>query len=374
MKLNIIVCGRFHYHNYVKFMPDMINKLYYSYAVGYNFGLNRDKKINIFVKEYIVAGWIKFFGRKLIFDEIVCLSHFLWGFCLRFFFKPADVNLFMLHGNCLEAIREAKKKKKMVIVEAVNSHPKIVEDILFNEANRVGCGVSGGKINQRDNIIMEASLADYILCPSDAVIDSFLSSGFAADKLIKIPYGSKKRILKNDKIKKHAIERIKILCVGQISIRKGQVNIFESIEGLGNCDVTLVGSADPDYLERLSGYVFEYIKKVDHEKIIDFMRDFDVFVLPSVEDGFAMVVTEAMEAGLPVVVSKYAGASDVVGRCGGGVVVDPTDHEQLRSAIISCAAGEYPGISCDYYSWEDYSHMLSSKINEIYVEWSGRGE
>jgi glycosyltransferase involved in cell wall biosynthesis len=63
------------------------------------------------------------------------------------------------------------------------------------------------------------------------------------------------------------------------------------------------------------------------------MREADVFVLPSLEDSFGLVVLEAMATALPVVVTDHVGASEVIDSGVTGVVVPAGDEAEMKSAI-----------------------------------------
>jgi glycosyltransferase involved in cell wall biosynthesis len=61
----------------------------------------------------------------------------------------------------------------------------------------------------------------------------------------------------------------------------------------------------------------------------------DVLLLPSLEDAFGLVTTEAMASGLPVVVSDLCGSSELVADGGAGIVIPAADSPALELAIRS---------------------------------------
>jgi glycosyltransferase involved in cell wall biosynthesis len=66
----------------------------------------------------------------------------------------------------------------------------------------------------------------------------------------------------------------------------------------------------------------------------DFYRQCDVFVLPSVDDGFGMALLEAMSNYVPSIATTNVGASEVVTDGRDGIVVEPANEDQLAGAIL----------------------------------------
>lgn len=184
----------------------------------------------------------------------------------------------------------------------------------------------------------EIDLVDYLLTPSVTVANSYISEGFPESKVLIIPYGidsSKSSALTNTEIfhnptvtAEKSIRTIEVLCVAQVFPRKGQYHLLKAIssyQGMYKFKVTFIGIADPSYLSALksTGVGFDYHKALSHDDVLIKMANSDVVILNSLEDGFGMVVTEAMSVGAPVAVSQYAGAAETVRRLGGGLVYDP---------------------------------------------------
>ena len=68
-------------------------------------------------------------------------------------------------------------------------------------------------------------------------------------------------------------------------------------------------------------------------KLKEIINKSDVFVLPSLEDGFALVVLQALACGCPVIVSENTGSADIVitNKCGFAVRTHPDRHRRRRA-------------------------------------------
>lgn len=73
--------------------------------------------------------------------------------------------------------------------------------------------------------------------------------------------------------------------------------------------------------------------RVENEELPKYLRKADVFVLPSKFEGFGIVVIEAMASGLPVVVTKVGGLSEIIEDGENGFLIDPEDSKQIADSI-----------------------------------------
>lgn len=65
-----------------------------------------------------------------------------------------------------------------------------------------------------------------------------------------------------------------------------------------------------------------------------YLKAFDIFVLPSLKEGFPYVILEAMAAGLPIIASKVGGIPEMIEDGRSGLLINPGDAKELAGAIL----------------------------------------
>jgi len=185
----------------------------------------------------------------------------------------------------------------------------------------------------------ELSAADHVIVPSDFVRDTLREHpGFRAS-LDVIPYGApppRPEAL----ARRPRGDRLRLLYVGHLSQRKGVSYLFEAMRRLeGLATLTLVGpkpaSECPALEKELQAH--EWLGAVPHGRVLEIMGTHDVFVFPSLFEGMALVIPEAMSEGLPVIATPNSGASMVVSDRQDGFIVPIRDSEAIVSCVVELA-------------------------------------
>jgi glycosyltransferase involved in cell wall biosynthesis len=121
-----------------------------------------------------------------------------------------------------------------------------------------------------------------------------------------------------------------------MSQRKGLADLFKAVNLLGRRDVELVVMGSP--LAEMSFYrgqcaSFRYEPPRPHGAVLNLMKSCDVFCLPSIVEGRALVQQEAMSCGLPLIVTPNAGAEDLIEEGRTGFLVPPGNPEEIGRRI-----------------------------------------
>ena len=148
----------------------------------------------------------------------------------------------------------------------------------------------------------EYQLADALLCPSDFVVKTFLEKGFEAGKLVRHTYGFDETVYYPDLARPRSNGGLTMLFVGVCAVRKGVHFALEAwlrspAHEMGT--FLIAGEFLPAYAEKLSSMLSHpSVKVLGHrDDVPDLMRRSDVLVLPSIEEGYGLVIAEAMGSG-----------------------------------------------------------------------------
>lgn len=160
----------------------------------------------------------------------------------------------------------------------------------------------------------EYAAADLITVPSSFAERSFLARGISATKLRRISYGA--RLERFAPQGAPAPERFDVLFVGHVSLRKGVPYLLEAFAKLRHPRKRLrvAGTIDPTILPLLAQLPqcdVTFLGPVANADLPQLYSMSSVLVLPSIEEGLAMVMAEAMACGCPVVASENTGAEDL---------------------------------------------------------------
>jgi glycosyltransferase involved in cell wall biosynthesis len=111
----------------------------------------------------------------------------------------------------------------------------------------------------------------------------------------------------------------------------------------------------------------EFVGWLEGDELTNFYSSGDLLVMPSFNENFALVVTEALQAGTPCVVSKNVGTADIIQRRGAGLVLSDLTHESLAEALVEVLANgkrHYQNAIAQVLSEE----LKSERIANIWLE------
>ena len=278
-------------------------------------------RADIFQTVYLLS--LKIRASKKTSDYLAYLAKIEQDIACKKFLKNADVFVFY-NGNGLSSCNYANKIGKITVVEVVNSHVEYQEDLLREEHESLNLPWEPFHKKDKERRLKEYDAADYILLPSEFVKNTFLAKGFPEEKLLKVPYGFTVPVqIDSSTITEHAT--FNVLYVGSVSVRKGIRYLIEAFKMLEipNKKLTIVGPVDQisgiEDLEITDDIVFAgVLKGAELEKAY---QAADVFCLPTIEDGYGLVLGEALSYGLPLITTTNSGGLDLIAEGKEGFIV-----------------------------------------------------
>jgi glycosyltransferase involved in cell wall biosynthesis len=214
-----------------------------------------------------------------------------------------------------ETLKAATKLGIPTVLERPNAHTRYAYESVQRESKRIGVTLPPNneyayKLDVLRKEEEEYKLADFILCPSDFTIKTFVDHGFPREKLKKHVYGFDEKAFYPDPARKADGNRgLTMLFAGDAAVRKGVHFALEAwLQSPAHRDgkFMIAGGILPAYAEKISSLLSHpSVEVLGYRKDVpELMRKSDLFVLPSIEEGFGLVCVEAMGSGCVPLVSE----------------------------------------------------------------------
>jgi glycosyltransferase involved in cell wall biosynthesis len=241
-----------------------------------------------------------------------------------------------LSGSSEMTMRAASAAGRLGVLHLVDSHPA-AKNRYLRELGGLPAGhpelVADDVCSRMERELEEAGL---VLVPSHFVAAQLAAAGVPPDRVLVEPRAvDVLEFSPTPTARATAHDHLRCLFVGQVCHRKGIRFLLEAAGRLEGMPVTftLVGPMrSPELMSRLPSNV-TWKGSTSHQQVAAEMHGADVLLLPSLEDAFGLVTTEAMASGLPVVVSDHCGSSELVADGAAGIVIPAADAEALENAI-----------------------------------------
>jgi glycosyltransferase involved in cell wall biosynthesis len=215
--------------------------------------------------------------------------------------------------GALETLKTANRLGIPTVLERPNAHTRFAYEVVQQECDRLGVALPPDHEHAFKQDVLskeeeEFGLAYRLLCPSAFTAKTFLDRGFPAAQLARHIYGYDENVYKPSETSREKKPGLTMLFVGVCAVRKGVHFALEAwLNSPAHKDGTfmIAGEFLPAYEEKLRPLLSHpSIKVLGHRNDIpELMRQSDVLVLPSIEEGFGLVCTEAMGSGCVPLVS-----------------------------------------------------------------------
>jgi len=200
----------------------------------------------------------------------------------------------------------------------------------------------GSQDDPRDLAREEAiyDLADAITVPSTYSRQTYIDRGIPSSKIHVLPYGV--LLDRFQKVADPPTGRFEVLYVGRISLPKGFPYLLEAFARLRvpNKHLTVIGGVQPEMksvLAKLPQDSVTYTGTMPQLQLKEHMSRSHVMVMPSLDEGMALVQGQAMACGCPVIATTNTGASDLFTDGIEGFIVPIRDPDALTARMQQLA-------------------------------------
>lgn len=285
--------------------------------------------------------------------------------------------LVSLSGTGLKSGEVVQRRGGRYVCDRGSSHIRYQNAIISEEYARWGFKIQACDPRVIDREEAEYAQADAIFVPSEFARRSFIEMGVAAEKVRVIPYGV--RLERFRQTQEKSKESFDVLFAGTVSLRKGIPYLLEAFRKLHHPQkrLRLAGPVEPETAillgrENLNG--IEVLGRMPQTKLAEYMSMSHVLVLPSVEDGFGLVMAQAMACGAVVISSENTGGPDLYKSGVEGFVVPIRQAQILADRLQELA--ENPDLLLkmsqaglrrvkELGGWHDYGERCANYLREL---------
>ena len=252
--------------------------------------------------------------------------------------KISDCDAFIaIAGAGLKTGRLVQRRGGKYVCDRGSTHIRNQHEIMREEHARWGLPPSRGEDTRdmdREEIIY--ATCDALTVPSHFAASTFIARGIPAEKVTVIPYGV--QLDRFNKVADPPDDHFEVLYVGQVCLRKGFPYLLQAFSALNlkRKHLRVIGNVANELkplLSRLSLANVTFHGALPQVQLKGWMSRSHVLVLPSVEEGLALVQGQALACGCPVIATPNTGAEDLLTDNVDSFIVPPRNVAALTAAM-----------------------------------------
>lgn len=288
--------------------------------------------------------------------------------------------VYAFEDGALETFRAAREFGIHRLYDLPIAYWEMAQRLLLEEAKRLpaweptlgGTRDSTAKLSRKAE---ELELAEAVICPSEFVANSLPETARTQKMVIVAPFGSPP----SSPLKEFAPaanRKLRVLFAGSMSQRKGLGDLLAAMRMLNRPDVELVIMGAPQapmefYREEFKGFTYE--RGRPHAQVLELMRSCDVFCLPSIVEGRALVMQEAMSQGLPIIITPNTGGEDLIDEGVTGFLVPIRRPDEIACKIAWFADNRLAlpemsraaQVKTAQLTWERYGQAIVRAVQDL---------
>jgi glycosyltransferase involved in cell wall biosynthesis len=254
-------------------------------------------------------------------------------------------------GQCLHLFRAARRMGIRTVLNHATGPVREWVRIMEPEYARVGLRLTDVCPYDDAYFTREAeeyALTDWHCAASSVVREQLIGLGIDPRRIWQIPYGADVKVF-HPSVSPPPPTPFRIVFAGQVGVRKGLRCLLDALTLAQRPDWTMdfygavADEARPDLDAYRGATPLNFHGPVAQETLAEAFRNGSVLVLPSLEEGFGLVVPQALNCGLPAIVSDRVGGRDLV------------RHRENGSIFT---VGEAPALAAELGWWAEHPQRV----------------
>jgi len=288
--------------------------------------------------------------------------------------------VYAYEDGAADTFREAKRRGLPALYDLPIGYWRAARALLVEEAERepewastlIGNEDSPAKTARKDE---ELALADKVYVASSYTLKTLASAPAFRASVEVIPYGAPPRPVggRPARVERAGDGPLRAIFVGSLGQRKGLSYLFRACRALGpGVELTVIGTLPLQPCPALEQELKQvrWIPSCPHAQVLAEMAAHDVFVFPSLFEGFGLVLLEAMAMGLPVITTAHTAGPDLLDDGVEGFIVPIRSADALAEKLDLLRAnraliremGEKAAARAATFTWENYERQLASSV------------
>lgn len=286
--------------------------------------------------------------------------------------------VYAYEDGAFESFCAARRRGLATLYDLPIGYWRAARELLLEEARLrpewastlIGNNDSDEKTARKDE---ELALADVVYVASTYTLKTLSVAPAFKARVEVIPYGAPLRppATRPAQVERDRSHPLRVIFVGSLGQRKGLSYLFEACQKLGSgAELTVIGTPPLEPCEALTRELgrIRWLPSCPHAQVLEEMAAHDVFVFPSLFEGFGLVLLEAMAMGLPVITTAHTAGPDLIDEGQEGFIVPIRSSDAIAERLEALHSdrdraremGSRAAKKAAGFTWENYGKRLAA--------------
>jgi glycosyltransferase involved in cell wall biosynthesis len=292
------------------------------------------------------------------------------------FTRTSHSHLFV-YNNYANTFGDPWNKDKLKVLFQFHPAPKFIDKLMRNADIPLKAQEPEVRFHAYLARLSDVELANsnHVICASSFTKKSLIFSGYPEEKISVIPYGSPPPVIR---IKKEKSGPLRFIFLGSAVRRKGLdllLEVWPFFYSLTGSELYVVSRVRDKTIELAEHPGITYSDGLNSKDLAQFLPEMDALILPSLIEGFGLVITEALSAGLHVVATENTGLIDLnLPSTVGTLISGEVDRDNILTGLSKAASeilssrNEIPNLAQQFSienSWTKYRKKVANELEKI---------